>query len=76
MLGTLAILTMTVGNVVATAKIPKNVGLLSIAHAGNILVGLAIITELSVAGSILHIIAHGLMTIGIFFESFMPKLAI
>lgn len=69
LLGILAVITMTVGNVVAlTQKNTKRMlAYSSVAHAGNILVGLAIITELAVAGSIMHIIAHGLMTIGIFF---------
>lgn len=69
LLGILAIITMTVGNVVALMQknIKRMLAYSSVAHAGNILVGLAIITELSVAGAILHIIAHGLMTIGIFF---------
>ena len=69
LLGILAVLTMTVGNVVALMQknTKRMLAYSSVAHAGNILVGVAIITELSVAGSILHIIAHGLMTIGIFF---------
>lgn len=69
LLAILAVLTMTVGNVVALMQknTKRMLAYSSVAHAGNILVGLAIITELSIAGSILHIIAHGLMTIGIFF---------
>lgn len=68
-LAVLAVLTMTMGNVVALMQedLKRMMAFSSIAHAGNILVGLAVFTPLAVAGSILHITAHGLMTIGIFF---------
>ena len=69
LLAIIAVITMTVGNAVALMQnnTKRMLAYSSVAHAGNILVGLAIITELAVAGAILHIIAHGLMTIGIFF---------
>lgn len=68
-LAILAVLTMTMGNVVALMQedLKRMLAFSSIAHAGNILVGLAVFTPLAVAGSILHITAHGIMTIGIFF---------
>ena len=72
-LSIVAILTMTVGNCVALMQgsVKRMLGYSSIAHAGYILVGLTIFTEMSVAGSLMHIIAHGLMVAGAFFAVYL-----
>ena len=69
----ISILTMTVGNCVALmqSSVKRMLGYSSIAHAGYILVGIAIFTEMSVAGSLMHIVAHGLMAIGGFFAVYL-----
>jgi len=71
-LAALAVLTMTLGNVAALLQqdTKRMLAYSSVAHAGNILVGLAVYSQLAVAGSILHIVAHGIMTVGIFFGLF------
>ncbi len=65
----IAALTMTIGNIVALVQndMKRMLAYSSIAHAGNILVGLAIFTPLAAAGAIMHIVAHGLMAVGAFF---------
>ncbi len=72
-LGVIAVLTMTVGNIVALMQntVKRMMAYSSVAHAGNILVGLAIFTQMSNAGALLHIIAHGLMTVGAFFAIYI-----
>lgn len=69
LLGVLCVVTMTVGNVLALLQkdIKRMLAYSSVAHAGNIPVGIAVGTAMGVAGSFLHIMAHGLMTIGAFF---------
>lgn len=68
LLGLLCAITMTVGNVLALLQddVKRMMAYSSVAHAGNIPVGIAVGTALGVAGSFLHILAHGLMTIGAF----------
>lgn len=69
LLGVLCVVTMTVGNVLALLQkdVKRMLAYSSVAHAGNIPVGIAVGTAMGVAGSFLHILAHGLMTIGAFF---------
>lgn len=69
LLGLLCAVTMTVGNVLALLQkdVKRMLAYSSVAHAGNIPVGIAVGTAMGVAGSFLHILAHGLMTIGAFF---------
>lgn len=69
LLGLLCAVTMTVGNVMALLQkdVKRMLAYSSVAHAGNIPVGIAVGTAMGVAGSFLHILAHGLMTIGAFF---------
>lgn len=69
LLSIIAIITMCVGNCVALMQtsVKRMMAYSSIAHAGYILVGIAIFTQMAVAGSLMHIIAHGLMTAGAFF---------
>lgn len=73
LLGIIAALTMTVGNIVALMQknVKRMMAYSSVAHAGNILVGLAIFTQMSNAGAMLHIIAHGLMTVGAFYAIYI-----
>ncbi len=72
-LSILAILTMCVGNCVALMQtsVKRMMAYSSIAHAGYILVGIAIFTQMSMAGSLMHIIAHGLMAAGAFFVIYL-----
>lgn len=69
LLGLLCAVTMTVGNALALMQkdVKRMLAYSSVAHAGNIPVGIAVGTAMGVAGSFLHILAHGLMTIGAFF---------
>lgn len=69
LLGLLCAVTMTVGNVLALLQkdVKRMLAYSSVSHAGNIPVGIAVGTAMGVAGSFLHILAHGLMTIGAFF---------
>lgn len=69
LLGVLCVVTMTVGNVLALLQkdVKRMLAYSSVAHAGNIPVGIAVGTAMGVAGSFLHILAHGLMTVGAFF---------
>jgi NADH-quinone oxidoreductase subunit N len=64
----LAILTMTVGNVLAVVQ--KNLKRLlaysSIAHAGYLLVGLAAGDEMGVSGILFYLVAYALMNLGAF----------
>jgi proton-translocating NADH-quinone oxidoreductase chain N len=72
-LGIIAILTMCVGNCVALMQnsVKRMLAYSSIAHAGYILVGIAIFTQMAVAGSLMHIIAHGLMAASGFFVVYL-----
>lgn len=67
--GLLCVVTMTVGNVLALRQkdVKRMIAYSSVAHAGNIGVGFAVGTTIGVAGSFVHILAHALMTVGIFF---------
>lgn len=69
LLGLLCVVSMTVGNVMALLQkdVKRMLAYSSVAHAGNIPVGIAVGTAMGVAGSFLHIMAHGLMAIGAFF---------
>lgn len=69
LLGVLCAVTMTVGNVMALLQndVKRMLAYSSVAHAGNIPVGIAVGSVMGVAGSFLHIWAHALMTIGAFF---------
>lgn len=68
-LGLLCVVSMTVGNVLALLQddVKRMLAYSSVAHAGNILVGITVATGLAMAGAFLHIWAHALMTIGGFF---------
>lgn len=72
-LSIIAILTMCVGNCVALMQtcVKRMMAYSSIAHAGYILVGIAIATQMAVAGAMIHIIAHGLMVAGSFFVIYL-----
>ena len=63
-----AILTMTLGNVVALwqQNVKRMLAYSSIAHAGYAMIGLAALTPLGVASSLFHIITHALMKAGAF----------
>lgn len=69
LLGLLCAVSMTVGNVMALLQkdVKRMLAYSSVAHAGNIPVGIAVGTVMGVAGSFLHILAHALMTLGAFF---------
>ncbi|MFQ6088820.1 MAG: NADH-quinone oxidoreductase subunit N, partial [Candidatus Methanofastidiosia archaeon] len=64
----LSVLTMTLGNVTALSQknVKRMLAYSSIGHAGYILVGLAVLTPLGIAASMLHILAHAIMTFGAF----------
>ncbi len=64
----LAILTMTVGNLAALMQddVKRMIAFSSVANAGTILVGYAVGNLYGLTGSILHILAHLLMTVGAF----------
>lgn len=68
-LGLLAIITMTVGNLIALQQISvkRMLAYSSIAQAGYILIALPIATDYAVAGGILHVITHSAMKSGAFF---------
>lgn len=72
-LSIIAIITMCTGNCVALMQtnVKRMMAYSSIAHAGYIFVGIAIFTQMAVAGSLMHIIAHGLMTAGAFFAIYL-----
>jgi len=68
MMGILAIVTMTLGNVVAISQndIGRMLAYSSIAQAGYILIALPAMTESAVAGAIAHTIVHAVMKGGAF----------
>lgn len=68
-LAIVAMVTMTVGNVVALHQtdIKRMMSYSSVAHAGNILVGIAIANGMGLMGTMVYIVAHGVMTLGAFF---------
>ena len=64
----LAILTMTVGNLIAVSQtnIKRMLAYSSIAQAGYILIALPVATQYAVAGGMFHIITHAFMKSGAF----------
>ena len=64
----LAVLTMTVGNVVAIAQdnIKRMLAYSSIAHAGYILIGLVASNEIGTSGLLFYLLSYTLMNIGAF----------
>ncbi|MFQ5761581.1 MAG: NADH-quinone oxidoreductase subunit N [Candidatus Bathyarchaeia archaeon] len=68
LLGTLAVVTMTVGNVGALMQtsVKRLLAYSSIAQAGYIMIALAVATPASVAGGIYYVLAHALMKSGAF----------
>ena len=67
-IGAMAILTMTVGNVIAVVQtnIKRMLAYSSIAQAGYILIVLPIGTEYAVAGGLFHVLTHAFMKSGAF----------
>jgi len=63
-----AILTMTLGNIVALwqQNVKRMLAYSSIAHAGYAMIGLAALSPLGVAASLFHILTHALMKAGAF----------
>lgn len=68
LVGIVAIVTMTVGNVVALRQddVKRMLAYSSVAHAGYMLIGLIVATEIGVAGSLFHILTHAFMKAGAF----------
>ncbi len=66
--GILAILTMTIGNMAALMQkdVKRMMAFSSVANAGTIFVGFAIANLYGLTGSVIHIWAHLLMTVGAF----------
>ncbi len=66
--GVLALLTMTVGNLLALVQpsVKRMLAYSSIAHAGYILIAFPVATEYSLIGGVLHIITHAITTAGLF----------
>jgi len=64
----LAVVTMTVGNVVALSQtnVRRLLAYSSIAHAGYMLIALPIATQFALAGGLLHITTHAFMKAGAF----------
>lgn len=68
LLAALAILTMTVGNLLAIPQnnIKRMLAYSSIAQAGYIMIAFPVGTEYGLAGGLFHVITHSLMTVGAF----------
>lgn len=66
--GVLAILTMTVGNLLALVQpsVKRMLAYSSIAHAGYILIAFAVETEYALTGGLFHIVTHAITTAGLF----------
>jgi proton-translocating NADH-quinone oxidoreductase chain N len=66
--GALAILTMTVGNLIAVSQtnIKRMLAYSSVAQAGYILIALPVGTQYAIAGGIFHILTHAFMKSGAF----------
>jgi proton-translocating NADH-quinone oxidoreductase chain N len=66
--GILAILTMTIGNLIAVSQtsVKRMLAYSSIAQAGYILIALSVATPYAVAGGLFHIITHAFMKSGAF----------
>ena len=67
-LATIAVLTMTVGNLLALAQknIKRMLAFSSIAHAGYILIGVVAVTELGVASMVFYLLAYLLTNLAAF----------
>jgi NADH-quinone oxidoreductase subunit N len=67
-LATIAVLTMTVGNLLALAQknIKRMLAFSSIAHAGYILIGVVAVTELGVASMVFYLLAYMLTNLAAF----------
>ncbi len=67
-LAVIAIITMTLGNVVALwqQNVKRMLAYSSIAHAGYAMIGLAAFNPLGIASSLFHILTHALMKAGAF----------
>jgi NADH-quinone oxidoreductase subunit N len=67
--GIIAVLTMTVGNLIAIQQtsVKRMLAYSSIAQAGYILIAIPVGTDYAVAGGILHVITHAAMKSGAFF---------
>lgn len=68
-LGALAVLTMTMGNLLALnqSSVKRMLAYSSIAQAGYILIAFPVATVYGVAGGLFHIITHSIMAAGAFF---------
>jgi len=68
-IGIIAVLTMTVGNLLAIQQtsVKRMLAYSSIAQAGYILIAIPVGTDYAVAGGILHVITHAAMKSGAFF---------
>ncbi len=64
----LALSTMTIGNISALVQenIKRMLAYSSVAHAGYIMIGLAVFTELGLTASMFHIVVYVLMSMGAF----------
>ncbi len=67
-MGALAIITMTVGNLIAVSQtnIKRMLAYSSIAQAGYLLIALPVATQYAVAGGLFHILTHAFMKSGAF----------
>lgn len=67
-MGVLAIVTMTVGNLIAVSQtnIKRMLAYSSIAQAGYLLIALPVATQYAVAGGLFHILTHAFMKSGAF----------
>ncbi|MEW5759623.1 MAG: NADH-quinone oxidoreductase subunit N [Candidatus Thermoplasmatota archaeon] len=66
--GIIAIVTMSVGNIIAIAQnsVKRMLAYSSIAQAGYIMIAFAVLTKFAIAGSLLHILTHAIMCFGAF----------
>lgn len=64
----LAVITMTFGNLVALVqtRLKRMMAYSSIGHAGYLLIALSVLTINSIAGALMHVLMHALMTIAAF----------
>ncbi|MBN1678390.1 MAG: NADH-quinone oxidoreductase subunit N [Candidatus Thermoplasmatota archaeon] len=67
-IGALAIITMTVGNLIAVSQtsIKRMLAYSSIAQAGYLLIALPVATQYAVAGGLFHVLTHAFMKSGAF----------
>ena len=68
-IGIIAVLTMTVGNLIAIQQtsVKRMLAYSSIAQAGYILIAIPVATDYAVAGGMLHVLTHAAMKSGAFF---------